>query len=208
MKIGALFIVSSVLIGNPLYAETSSVSRWFVDGALGISSTEDTTHKTNQTAVGRFSLGATVIANTTWDALVAVGVQNGTTFRLSFPKESIDSLGGVPIEVNIKPFVDVLAGFSIHPNNHVPMNVWLKGGVAYRMMQADRDEVNNVSAYSPELQAGLGYQITKQTRINLGYQVIWGKRSTLDVNVPNETAVLKNIPTQQAVLLGFTYQFN
>ena len=137
-----------------------------------------------------------------------MGVQNGNTFLLSLPKESIDSLGGVPIEVNMKPFVDVLAGFSIHPKADFPMNLWFKGGIAYRTMQTDRDEVNNVSAYSPELQAGLGYQITKQTRLSLGYQVLWGKKPTLDVNLLNETAVLKNIPRQHAVLLGFSYKFN
>ena len=44
-------------------------------------------------------------------------------------------------------------------------------------------------------------------KLNLGYQAIWGKQSQLEINTQTETGILHNIPLQQAVLLGFSYQF-
>lgn len=209
MKPRITLIVTFLLgMSSILHAhDESSLSRWGVGGALGMSYTSNTLNKSNQTALGRLSLGATLLSLSTWQTGIEIGVQSGTTFRLSLPKESIDSLGGVPIEVTMKPFLDVLAGLNLKPSSNVPMNLWLKGGAAFRMMQVDREEVNDLSQISPELQVGLGYEISRQATINLGYQVIWGQKPKLEVNLQNETAILQHIPMQQAVMLGFSYKF-
>ncbi|EHL30497.1 outer membrane beta-barrel protein [Legionella drancourtii] len=209
MKLRTVFALTLLGMSNFLHAlDASSSTRWFVDSALGMSYTNNTTNKTNQTAIGRLSVGTTLFSLTTWRADAEIGVQSGNTFRLSFPKESIDSLGGVPIEATIKPFLDVLGGLKVTPWNNLPTELWLKGGIAYRMMQADRDEVNDISKISPELQVGLGYHITKQATLNLGYQIIFGKNPLLTINPENEHGFLQNAPQQQAFLLGFSYKFS
>ncbi len=95
----------------------------------------------------------------------------------------------MPIEVTVKPLLDVLAGLNLKPSSNVPMNLWLKEELAYRMMQADREEINDLFHISPELQVGIGYEISKQNTINFGYQILWGKKSELEVNLQNKTGI-------------------
>jgi hypothetical protein len=209
MKLRTVLMFTLLGMSNFLHAvEAYSSNRWFVDGALGMSYTDNITNKTNQTAIGRLSLGTTLLSLTTWSADAEIGVQSGSTFRLAFPKESIDALGGVPIEVTIQPFLDVLGGLKVKPWTNLPMELWFKGGLAYRMMQTDRDEVNDISEVDPELQVGLGYHLTKQATLTLGYQIIFGKKPQLTIKPENESGYLHHVPQQQAFLLGFSYKFS
>ena len=82
----------------------------------------------------------------------------------------------------------------------------MKGGLAFRTLQVDRLEINDVQASSPELQAGLAYRINEQSAITLSYQVLLGNKPELMVNSETETGFLHNIPTQQSVMIGFSYR--
>lgn len=180
---------------------------WTVNAAFGMGHTPDMTNNDGQSAVGRFSLGRTLFTNPYWQADIEAGIQSGNTQRLALSKESIDVLGGVPISAQIKPLLDVLIGLETEPMGGFPLIAWMKGGVAFRQLQVDRVEVNDVQAYSPEIQAGFGYRINEQATITMGYQTIWGKKPILTVNSETETGVLHHIPAQQAVLIGFSFNF-
>lgn len=116
-------------------------------------------------------------------------------------------LGGVPIEAEIKPMLDVLIGVKTEPLGYIPVFTWLKGGMAYRQLRTDRIEVNSLNELTPEIQIGLGYRINEQTTFNIGYQTIWGKNPELTVDSNNETGLLRYIPKQQAILMGITIQY-
>lgn len=180
---------------------------WTVDGAFGMAHFPGMTNQDGQTAMGRLSLGRTFFTQPYWQMGIETGIQSGNTMRLSLPKASIDVLGGVPIEAKLKPFLDVLLSLKTEPLGSIPIIGWLKGGVAYRQLQVDRVSVNDLNELSPEIQVGFGYRINEQTTINLGYQAIFGKQSTLTVNPSTETGVMQYIPGQQALLIGFSFNF-
>jgi hypothetical protein len=115
---------------------------------------------------------------------------------------------GVPIEAEIKPALDMLISFQSKPLNYSPTNLWFKGGVIHRALRVDRESINNVSKYSMELQAGLGYRINEQTSLHVGYQLIEGKMPYLTINPELEVGFLTNgLPKQQAILIGISYHF-
>ena len=123
------------------------------------------------------------------------------------PKESIETLGGVPLEVTIKPLIDVLISFKTEPVTSYPIVTWLKGGVAYRQLQLDHESVNDLNEFSLEIQVGFGYRINEQATFNIGYQAILGKQTIISVDAQTETGVLRYLPAQHAILIGFSFGF-
>jgi hypothetical protein len=188
------------------YKETN-LNPWTVDAAFGMGFYSGMINHKAQTAIGRLSFGHALITKPDWQASIEAGIQSGSTEHLALPQESIDVLGGVPIEAEMKPLLDVLMGLKTQPMTGLPIVVWLKGGVSYRQLQIDHLEVNHLTGFSPEIQVGLGYRINEHTTFNMGYQRIWGKQSELTVNPQTETGILRYIPAQQAVLIGFSYSF-
>ena len=180
---------------------------WLVEGAFGMGFYSNVETTNEQNAFGRLNLGHGLFNQDYWQLFLVAGIQSGNTFRLNFSKEDIAILGGVPIEAELKPMLDVLIGVKSEALYDFPIYGWLKGGVVYRQLQVDRPSVNDIKAFSPEIQAGLGYQINEKASIHAGYQYIWGNKPTLAVDVGAETGVINNIPSQQAVMLGFAFNF-
>lgn len=180
---------------------------WTTDVAFGMTRFSDRSQQASDTAVARLSIGRMLVTKPYWQAGIETGIQSGDTQILSLPKEAIDVLGGVPIEAKIKPFLDVLLSFKTEPLGTTPMVAWFKGGAAYRQLQVDRNSVNNLNGFSPEIQVGLGYRVNEQVTFNVGYQRIFGGQPTLYVDPLTETGQLRTLPGQQAILIGFSFQF-
>lgn len=180
---------------------------WTVDGAFGMAFYPNMANHDGQSAMGRLSLGYALFSDIDAQLNLEAGIQSGNTMRLLLPKESIDVLGGLPIDAKMKPMLDILISAKVLPWSNSPMMMWLKGGITYRQLQLDRDSVPDLSQFSPEIQAGLGYQINQQAAIKLGYQYIFGKQSELIVNPLAEEGVLHHIPMQQALMLGVSFNF-
>ena len=205
-----IIIVLLGLIGanQSVYAfDDECCNAWFMSGAFGMNTYQDLGNNQDKRAVGRLGLGKTIYTDTYIKLSLEAGIQSGASQRLTFSKDDIDALGGVPIETQIQPMLDVLFGIKTETFNEVPIFSFIKGGVAYRQMQTDRDDVNNLSLYSPEIQAGFGYRVNEKASITLNYQYVWGEKPTLVVNPISETGILNNIPSQQAVMLGFSFNF-
>ncbi|MBA2651647.1 MAG: hypothetical protein H0U73_05200 [Tatlockia sp.] len=188
-------------------ANWTSLNPWAVHGAFGMASFPGVPNQEGQTAVGRLSLGHALLTNALGQAGFEAGIQSGNTLHLLLPEESIEVLGGVPLKAEIKPLLDGLIGLKTRPFPGLPLITWLKGGVAYRQLQVDQLEVNHLKGFSPEIQIGLGYQINENASINLGYQKIWGKNPELIVDPETRTGILRNLPEQQALMLGVSFNF-
>ena len=177
---------------------------WGFSGSLGLSRYDFVYNKDGQSTIGRLSFNTQYIASDFLALGLEVGVQNGNTMRLDIPKPTLDLLGGEPVTIIVKPMVDLLVTAQVTPFDDVGFFGFIKGGVAYRQLQVDRNEVNDLSKTSPELQAGVGYKINDNLALHMEYQQIFGNNPYYQVNELNETATIANIPTQKAVLIGLT----
>ncbi|MBX9703481.1 MAG: DUF2490 domain-containing protein [Silvanigrellaceae bacterium] len=207
MKLIKAFIILMSTVQVAFACNECNANLWTIDGMLGMTQFEDVNNHDGQTAVGRLALGHGLLTERFGKIGLEAGIQSGHSMRLLFPKESIDALGGVPIEANLNPMLDVLLSFKTNSVDAFPLFAWLKGGVIYRKMQIDRPSVNDVYDFAPELQAGLGYKINERTSVNLGYQYIWGSKPSLVVNEIAETGILCHLPSQQSLMLGFSFNF-
>lgn len=189
------------------YDDSTYCTPWTMDGFFGISNYANVNNNDANTAVGRLSIGHVLVKKEYWQIGADVGIQSGSTIRLEFPKEDIAMLGGVPIEADMKPFLDALLGFKFKPMEEMPLELWFKGGVAYRQFRMDRTSIPDLNQFAPEIQAGIGYRINEQLSFNLGYQYIHGQNPILTVNPVDETGIVQNIPAQQAFIIGLSFNF-
>lgn len=203
----SLCLFLSVSVPAFAFDEVDCCQRWVIDGALGMAFYSAAVDKEPQVATGRLSVGRILATQTYWQAAIELGLQSGNTLALRFPKEAIDALGGVEIEATIKPMLDGLVSIRSETLIEFPLFSWVKAGVSYREMTVDKAAVNTSKGFSPEVMAGLGFQINEQAVMRLGYQYIHGQNPTLSVDEVNESATLRHLPAQQALLLGFSYQF-
>ena len=177
---------------------------WGFSGSLGITHYDSVYNHDGQSAIGRLSFNAQYLFSDFAALGLEVGVQNGNTMRLDIPKPTLDLLGGEPVSLLVKPMVDLLVSAQITPFEDVGFFGFIKGGVAFRQVQVDRNEVNDLSKTNPELQAGLGYKLNNNLAFHIEYQQVFGGNPDYQVEPLTETASISNIPTQKAVLFGLT----
>jgi hypothetical protein len=178
--------------------------RWGFTGSLGIAHYDSVYNNDGQSALGRLSFNAQYSFSDFAALGLEIGVQNGNTMRLDIPKPTLDLLGGEPVSLIVKPMVDLLVSAQITPFEDVGFFGFIKGGVAFRQLQVDRNELNDLSKINPELQAGLGYKINDNLALHIEYQQVFGGAPNYQVDPLTETASISNIPTQKAVMLGLS----
>ena len=159
-----------------------------------------------QTALGRFAIARDLGVFKTVRFGLEVGVQNGNTARLGIPQVTLDVIGGLPVQVTIKPMLDLLATASWQPLASIPVFGLIKPGIAYRRMQLnDRVTFNDLSEVAFELQAGLGMTISDRATLSLNYQGIFDGNTTYTINSTTFTGHISNIPMQNGLLLSLSY---
>ena len=159
-----------------------------------------------QTALGRFAIARDLGAYKTLHLGLEVGVQNGNTARLSIPQATLDTIGGLPPQVTIKPTLDLLATGSWKPVAAYPVFVLVKPGIAYRRLQVnDRVTFNDLSEVAFELQAGLGVAISDRATLSINYQGVYNGGTTYLINTTTFTGNISNIPMQNSLLLSLSY---
>lgn len=135
------------------------------------------------------------------------GVQSGNNLRLNASPDIIEAAGGLPIQGNLKPVLDLLVTLKSALPTYQPVSLILKGGIAYRQLQfTDRTSIQDtLSSVNGEFQAGLGYQITDHAMLTAFYQGIYSSRNAgITINSASDT-LMSAIPTQQAGFLGVEY---
>lgn len=159
---------------------------------------------------GRFTLGLHFVEYRRWTLGGEVGIQSGNTMRLSADPAIINAAGGLPIQSTLKPLVDVLFTVKAQIWESQPLFYLLKGGVAYRQLtlndrSSSRDSLNKIN---PEIQMGLGFNVTERVVITALYQGIYSHDNAgIKLNHVGDVT-LSHIPTEQAGLLGIEYSFS
>jgi hypothetical protein len=206
MKYSLTFLVSALLstqtLANFTNISETQKSPWAMSGSLGMAQFESTKAHQGQTSLARFGLN---YALTRFLGLEA-GIQNGNQMRFDLPQESEDILGGMPVSGTIKPQLDLLFTVKTPKTQLIkPLYAQIKAGMAYRQLQMDRDSINDLQEFSPELQVGLGFAFNERLDFSLMYQQVFGQKPKFVVDALRETASIANIPSQKALMLGLTY---
>lgn len=208
MKLAFTLLLLLTNLIRPTFACCGADNAWSINAAFGSAFYNNLPLENNQTnATGRLSLGFWLSTTDYFQLSLEGGIQNGNSMRLHFPKECIDVLGGIPIEVQLKPMLDLLLGLKTETFEAIPLFTWIKGGIVYQQLHIDRDSIPDLKKISPELMAGFGYKINEQASLHLGYQYIRGNTPQLIIYPETESAKLRHIPSRQAVLLGFSFNF-
>lgn len=155
-----------------------------------------------QTPQGRFAIGADAYTYKRFTFGFEGAVQSGNTMRLEMSQAVIDAAGGLPIQTTLKPLLDFLV--TTRWKLDCDFSLLLKGGIAYRNLQfndrtSSEDSLHRING---ELQAGIGYQLTKRARITAFYQFIYSGENADVTLAPNNDVLLGQIPTQQGAFVG------
>lgn len=108
----------------------------------------------------------------------------------------------MPLTYTIKPIISVLA----IANYQIKKSIFILGkiGTAYFRTMTDNLNVPSESKIRPELQVGVGYNLTSKYRISLNYQYFFGQSVRLShINSAAGTAKLNNVPSGQSALIEF-----
>lgn len=203
LLLAAAFYVHCFSIANAC-SDCGILVNWGFSGSLGVTHYDCVYNHDGQSVIGRLSFNSQYHLSDFFALGLEVGVQNGNTMRLDIPKATLDELGGEPVSLIVKPIMDVLLTAQINPYEDGGFFGFVKGGAAFLNAQVDRNEINDLSKISPELQAGLGYQINNNLAFQIEYQVLFGGNPDYRVYPITETATISTIPTQQAVLFGLS----
>lgn len=192
---------------------------WFMIGGLGYSwydfgynggiASDSAIQKgigDGQTSFGRFALARELVHLESIRLGLELGIQSGNVMRFDIPQPTLDVLGGLPIQANIKPMLDLLATAEIRPLMNVPIFGVVKSGIVYRRMQInERVTVNDLSQVGFEAQAGLGAFITNKAKLSFLYQGIFDGSTHFTVDTIAGSGHISNIPAQNSVLLTLSY---
>lgn len=160
-----------------------------------------------QTAMGRFAIARNIGMYRFVNLGLELGVQSGNTMRLGVPQATLDLMGGLPVQLDIKPMLDLLVTAQTQPLlDNTPAFGVIKAGVAWRRMQInERVTVNDISQAAFEVQAGLGMNISDRASLSLVYQGVFNASSNFTVNPSLGVGHISNIPNQNGVLLNLSY---
>jgi hypothetical protein len=219
MKKKLLAIASLVLVlplcnhalaqsNKPMESGQTLSSRFYIGAYQGYGVVNNMLHNDGQSALGRLMFGYKAYSyeweNRDGSIGLELGLQNGKTMRHS--PASNDPTGGVdlPIQTTHNPVLDLLAAFNKQFTPCYGYFGMLKAGIAYRQLQfPGGNYVSSINQVSPEFQVGVGYMLTKSTRVVIYYQGIYADGHVSYRAHPDTLISVSNIPTQQAGFLGF-----
>lgn len=187
---------------------------WSVEASLGYTWYDDVYRNDGQTALGRFGIAKQVWSRDKFDVGLELGVQSGNRHRVNTPVDCIEAMGGLPVNLTVKPFIDLLATLKINTSDWMPSAMStpsfgvVKLGVAWRRMQPDRVTVSTVNQAAFEVQAGLGMSIAANTDLNVSYQGIFSGSSRLSHDPATSTGWINNIQSQNGILIGVRKMMN
>lgn len=189
---------------------------WSAIGSLGYTAYQNSYGDNGQTALGRFAIGKdlfnfgsgsarfNMLNNFNSNFGVEVGVQSGNRMPIAISEADMTTLGGLPIWTTVQPMLDALATLKLAPVANDTFFGIVKGGVAYRRWQMDRDTVNNLYQIAGEAQAGVGMSISQSATLSLLYQGVYGANPNFSVNSIALTGHVGNIPVQNGALLSLS----
>lgn len=209
-----LFLLSSLSPTSLVFASAQqTLSSWSSIISLGYTNYNHMYSGDGQTPIGRLAIARNFIDFNCFKFGLEIGYQNGNTMRLDVRQETLDLLGGLPIQSTIKPMLDLLVTTKTPTLGTTPFFAALKGGIAYRRWQFDdRNSINDKSQIAGEVQAGLGYQINNRADLTFYYQGIYDGQPNFKLISEEHNGEyhysrghVSNIPIQNAVLLSLSF---
>ena len=206
-------LITAALLSYPSFSGTMgqvptstplNAHPWSVTASIGWQEYRNMYQNDGQTPVGRLAIGREFTKYYNMGLGLELGVQNGGNMRLNLTQTQLDLLGGLPVQLTMKPVLDLLLTLRTPIFSSSPAFIEMKGGMAYRQMINERNTINDIERIAGEFQVGVGYPISEITNIALSYQGIYGGSPNYAINTVNKTAHINNIPTQQGVLLGIS----
>ena len=150
LVIGFGALINNVWADNGTFSAPAG-SPWSLSGSLGMMQYNNVYGQDGETATGRFGLEYQLLHHDYFNLGLELGLQNGNFMRLAIPEETIKLIGGMPVEVQAKPMVDLLLTSEFF-SDLTPLYVLLKGGIAYRRLkQTFGDSLNDLAKFSPEV---------------------------------------------------------
>ncbi|MBA2657424.1 MAG: hypothetical protein H0U70_10675 [Tatlockia sp.] len=201
-----LVVLLSCLLPFQVIADKDHFSShaWSLNASLGYESYSDMYQKDGLTALSRLGIAVKIAEFKNFFLAVEAGIQSGTRMRLKVPFELLDEMGGLPLEITVKPMLDLLLTAQTISSKNLSLSLIAKGGIAYRQQQLFRQSVNNLSQVNAEMQIGFGYKINKYAGLSLLYQHVFGGHPNFRYNSTTEKGHIDNITKEQGVLFGIS----
>ncbi len=198
--------LTAILLSFCTFANTVFASPFYV-GASGGYSAVSGTHDETGSIAGRLVLGLHAYETEPMIWGLEVGVQSGSDLRLDASEEVVGTYG-LPIRADLEPLADILLTVKTESSHEEPWSAFGKVGAALRELSlSDRSSSQDtITRFAPEVQLGVGYQVSHKATLVLYYQGIYAE-SDADVSLDNEgNTQIDNIPMQNGGFLGVEYK--
>lgn len=185
-------------------APMASSSPWSYGIGLGFTKHRDMILNTGESVLGRLFVATKLSQMANMNVGLELGMQTGNDARLELTTTQDFDLGNVAVQAFIKPMADLLVTLDKQYTNGV--GGFVKAGVAYRQMHFDRDTINTLREFDPEVQVGISKKLTNRTTLSIAYQGVYsGKMDLTTTNLTGGrgegTGAVSNVPSQHGVLL-------
>lgn len=181
---------------------------WSLEVGLGHGKYQHMKFDDGNTVLARIGFGKGLLKYKSLLLGLELGVQTGNNSRLSIPHSTQQSLGGLSIDSEMKPMMDLLLSGKLYPQKKSGFFIQAKGGYAYRQWQFTRSSVNDLSRFDPELQVGLGWDVNRIVSLSLSYQRIFGENPNFKIVSQDCIAHVSGIPAENSVLLELSLYLN
>jgi len=159
-----LFFSNQVLAKVPIHL--------FIGLSGGYGQNSDAYATTGTDGVIRFAFGSILPINSSFVIGDQIGFQTGTQIRLENQLTTPIGSGIVPVLLNTKTPIDFLL-FGRYVL-HEPLFFQAKGGAVFINSTVTGADVQTQNTILPEVQAGIGFNAYKRSRVTLSYQQFFG----------------------------------
>ncbi|MBP6917762.1 MAG: hypothetical protein KBB94_02460 [Legionellaceae bacterium] len=197
-----LFLFFPLFFSNQVFAKIPV--HLFIGLSGGYGQNSDAYENTGTDGAIRFDFGSILPINSFFVIGDQIGFQTGSQIRLNNQLTSPIGSGIVPVLLNTKTPIDFLL-FGRYVL-HEPLFFQAKGGAVFISSTVTGADVQTKNTILPEVQAGIGFNAYKRSRVTLSYQQFFGNTPIISSLAPNQgTYQVKGIPVWRGALLTFEH---
>jgi hypothetical protein len=138
-----------------------------------------------------------------------IGIQSAKRMQLSNATVNpffVNATDPLPVYMTISPPIDLLATVTYHLSSPVFLEV--KAGGVYMQSMIEQANITGLNEWYPEVQAGVGFDVSEGTRLILSYQGFFANTPRLNqVNLALGTANLSSLPSWNAGMITLEKSF-
>ena len=198
------FLFFSWLLVFSNYALATIPAHLFIGISGGYGQNSDAYSSTGSDGVISFSFGSLIPINSSFVIGDQIGFQTGSQIRLNNSITALMGDGNVPVFVNTKTPIDLLLIGRYQFEE--PLFFQVKGGIVFISSTVSGADIQTQNTLVPELQAGIGFNAYKRSRVTLSYQEFFGKPIVISqLDVTQGTYMLRGTPDWRGALLTFEH---